>query len=74
MATGIVKWFNDEKGFGFITPTSGTKDVFVHHTSILDQQGRRTLEQGQEVSFEVEPSSKGPKAVRVQVVRRTRAG
>ncbi len=65
--TGTVKWFNDEKGFGFIKHEGG-KDVFVHHNSIKNVQGRRTLKEGQTVSFEVVDGKKGPQAENVNVV------
>jgi CspA family cold shock protein len=65
MATGTVKWFNDDKGFGFITPDEGGKDLFVHHTGI-NSQGFRSLSEGARVSFEAEAGDKGPKAVNVQ--------
>ncbi len=58
---GIVKWFNDEKGFGFIKYEGG-KDVFVHHNSIKGVSGRRTLREGQKVSFEITDGKKGPQA------------
>ena len=64
MATGIVKWFSDEKGFGFITPDEGSRDLFVHHTGIVGD-GYRTLEEGARVTYEEEPGDKGPKAVDV---------
>lgn len=64
MSTGKVKWFNDQKGYGFITPDNGNRDVFVHHTGIV-MKGRRTLEDGQAVQFETEQDAKGPKAVKV---------
>jgi CspA family cold shock protein len=67
MATGTVKWFSDEKGFGFVTPDDGGKDLFVHHTSIV-ADGFRTLDEGTKVSYESEPSPKGPKAVNVQPI------
>ena len=67
MTTGTVKWFNDSKGFGFITPTDGSKDVFVHFSAITGQGGFRTLAEGQEVSFEVENGPKGPQATNVQI-------
>jgi CspA family cold shock protein len=63
MAKGKVKWFNDQKGYGFITPESGN-DVFVHHTAIQDE-GFRTLEEGQEVEFEIEKGPKGEQAKNV---------
>ncbi len=65
MATGTVKWFNESKGFGFISPTDGGKDVFVHFSAI-SSDGFRTLAEGQQVSFEVEDGPKGPQAVNVQ--------
>ena len=64
MATGTVKWFSDEKGFGFITPDEGDKDLFVHHTGI-EGNGFRTLAEGARVSYESEAGPKGPKAVNV---------
>jgi len=63
MPQGTVKWFNDSKGFGFITSEDGT-DVFVHHTSITGG-GFKSLAEGDKVSFEVEKGPKGPKAVNV---------
>ena len=66
MATGTVKWFNDSKGFGFIAPADGSKDVFVHFSAI-EGSGHRTLAEGQTVDFEVEMSPKGPQASRVVV-------
>ena len=65
MATGTVKWFNDSKGFGFITQDGGGEDVFVHHTAI-QADGFRTLAEGQKVSFEV---TRGPKGLQAQNVR-----
>ena len=67
MAQGTIKWFNDKKGFGFITPDSGEKDVFVHHTAI-QMNGYKTLEEGQKVEFEVEQGPKGPQAKDVRAV------
>jgi CspA family cold shock protein len=66
MASGKIKWFDNKKGFGFIAQNSG-QDVFVHHTSITGQ-GFKTLNEGDEVSFEVVPSEKGLKAQNVQRV------
>jgi CspA family cold shock protein len=66
MATGTVKWFNESKGFGFITPADGGKDVFVHFSAIASE-GFRTLAEGQQVSFDVEDGPKGPQAVKVQL-------
>ncbi len=61
---GKVKWFNDQKGYGFITPDDGTADVFVHHTAIQGQ-GFKTLAENQAVEFDVLQSDKGPKAANV---------
>ena len=68
---GKVKWFNSQKGFGFITPESpvaevGNRDVFVHFSGIIGQSGHRELNEGDIVSFDVESGDKGPHAVRVQ--------
>src|SRR3954466_6991940 len=65
MATGKVKWFNDAKGFGFITPDGGGKDVFVHHTAI-QAEGFRSLAEGQKVEYEVTEGPKGPQAANVR--------
>ena len=67
MATGSVKWFNGEKGFGFITPDDGAKDLFVHYSEIQGS-GYRSLEENQRVQFEVERGTKGPQAVGVTAV------
>ena len=64
MATGTVKWFNDDKGFGFITPDEGGKDLFVHYSAIT-ADGFRSLAEGARVSLETEDGAKGPKAVNV---------
>jgi len=66
MTTGTVKWFNESKGFGFISPSDGGKDVFVHFSAIQGD-GFRTLAEGQAVSFEVEQGPKGPQAANVTV-------
>ena len=65
MATGTVKWFNDAKGFGFITPTDGSKDLFVHFSAI-QQQGFKTLSEGQRVSFDVTTGPKGLQATNIR--------
>ncbi|HET8680976.1 MAG TPA: cold-shock protein [Micromonosporaceae bacterium] len=67
MATGTVKWFNAEKGFGFITVDGGGKDVFVHHTAI-QADGFRELRDDQRVEFEVVQSGKGPQAEAVRPI------
>jgi CspA family cold shock protein len=67
MKTGKVKWFNDEKGFGFIACDDGSKDVFVHHNQIVGMKGRRRLEEGQKVVFDVEQAEKGPRALNCTV-------
>ena len=64
MVTGTVKWFNESKGFGFITPDDGSKDVFVHFSAIASE-GFRTLAEGQQVTFDVEDGPKGPQAANV---------
>ena len=67
MATGTVKWFNDDKGFGFITPDEGGKDLFVHFSGIAGN-GFRSLTEGARVSYDAEQGDKGPKAVNVTLV------
>jgi CspA family cold shock protein len=64
MPRGTVKWFSDQKGYGFITPDDGSKDVFVHHSSIKGE-GFRTLQEGQLVEFEITQGPKGPQASNV---------
>ncbi|MGB2599667.1 MAG: cold-shock protein [Candidatus Omnitrophota bacterium] len=64
MATGTVKWFNESKGYGFITPDDGSKDCFVHHNAIQGE-GFKSLGEGQKVQFDVEEGAKGPQAVNV---------
>ena len=67
MATGTVKFFNTTRGFGFISPDDGSKDVFVHITAV-EQSGMTTLNEGQKVTFDVEPDARGPKAVNVEKI------
>ena len=64
---GIVKWFNGTKGFGFITPDDGSKDVFVHHSAIAGT-GFKSLQENDRVEFETTPGEKGPKAANVRLV------
>jgi cold shock protein len=66
MATGTVKWFSDEKGFGFITSEDGSNDLFVHQSAIAGD-GYRSLDEGAKVTYESEASEKGPRAVNVRV-------
>lgn len=66
MVTGTVKWFNDSKGFGFITPDNGSDDLFAHFSAI-NMNGFKTLKEGQKVSFEVVQGPKGKQASNIQV-------
>lgn len=65
MSTGTVKWFNDAKGYGFITPDGGGKDVFAHHTAI-QVNGHRTLRENQKVSFDITAGAKGDQAINIK--------
>ncbi|CAM03143.1 putative cold-shock DNA-binding protein [Saccharopolyspora erythraea NRRL 2338] len=67
MATGTVKWFNAEKGFGFITPDGGGADVFAHYSAI-DATGFRTLDENQRVEFEIAQGPKGPQAAQIRTI------
>jgi cold shock protein len=68
MATGTVKWFNDSKGYGFISPDEGEKDLFVHHSNIAGE-GFKTLAEGAKVEYEAREGQKGPEATNVAVVQ-----
>ena len=67
MMEGTVKWFNDTKGYGFITPSDGSSDLFVHYSDI-EGSGRRSLQEGDKVEFETGQGDKGPKAMDVRVL------
>jgi CspA family cold shock protein len=67
MANGTVKWFNDQKGYGFITPDEGSKDLFVHHSSISGE-GYKSLAEGARVSYEEREGAKGPEATNVALI------
>jgi CspA family cold shock protein len=66
--TGIVKWFDDGKGYGFITPEGGGKDLFAHHSEIKNNGGFRSLQENQRVEFEVKQGQKGLQAANIRVV------
>lgn len=68
MATGTVKWFSDQKGYGFIVPDDGSKDLFVHFSNIAGD-GFKSLQEGQKVEFEAAEGKKGPEAVNVKPVQ-----
>lgn len=67
MATGTVKWFNDAKGYGFITPEEGSKDLFVHHSNIQGS-GFKTLAEGAKVEYDERAGAKGPEATNVRAI------
>jgi CspA family cold shock protein len=67
MAVGTVKWFNPEKGYGFITPDDGSKDLFIHFSGI-DGDGYKSLNEGQKVEYQATQGQKGPQASRVRVI------
>jgi CspA family cold shock protein len=67
MATGTVKWFNDSKGFGFITPDDGGKDLFAHHSSI-QMDGYKSLKEAQKVSYDAVQGAKGPAASNIKAI------
>lgn len=68
MRQGTVKWFNETRGYGFISPVDGSKDVFVHFSAIVKQEGFKTLKEGQEVEFESIDGPKGPQASECNVL------
>ncbi len=67
MSTGTVKWFNNQKGYGFIQPDEGGDDLFIHHSNIV-AEGYRSLEDGQKVEFEAAQGQKGMEAINVRIV------
>jgi CspA family cold shock protein len=68
MATGVVKWFNNAKGYGFVTPDEGANDIFVHFSSINGMEGYKSLKEGQKVAFEVTEGPKGLHASNIQQI------
>ncbi|MCG3189980.1 MAG: putative cold shock protein A [Burkholderiaceae bacterium] len=66
--TGVVKWFDDAKGFGFIKPENGGKDLFAHHSEIRNNGGFRSLQENQRVEFEVKQGAKGLQAANIRVI------
>ena len=68
LATGTVKWFSDEKGYGFITPEDGSKDLFVHFSGIAGEGGFKSLAEGARVEFEATEGQKGPQATNVRAI------
>jgi CspA family cold shock protein len=66
--TGVVKWFDDGKGYGFITPEGGGKDLFAHHSEIKNNGGFRSLQENQRVEFEVKQGQKGLQAANIRVI------
>ena len=68
MTQGTVKWFNSEKGFGFIAPDDGSKDVFVHYSQIAETGGYRTLDENQRVEFDITQGQKCPQAENVRAI------
>lgn len=65
MATGLVKWFNDQRGYGFIIPDEGGDDLFVHRSNIIGDDYHKSLQEGQKVEYEVAEGRKGPEATKV---------
>jgi CspA family cold shock protein len=66
--TGVVKWFNNSKGYGFIAPDDGSKDVFVHYSALQETGGYRSLDEGDRVELSIEQGEKGPQAANVVVI------
>ncbi len=66
--TGVVKWFNNSKGYGFIAPDDGSKDVFVHYSALQETGGYRSLEEGDRVELSIEEGEKGPQAANVVII------